>query len=619
MSRLGMTLTAPRRPYGPLGSATDPMQALYERMGMRMGTAGTSAPPTAPTAPTSATPPPAPVQGQTVAPPATPAPGQPVTPPATPWWADPTQAAKILQTLGDAYPKPASTDPAALQAIQLKQTQDLIAQLNTDAANQRSATQGNLGGLNMTNSGLGMATLAQQDNDLYARQAAAANNLAAIQAQENLAYNQQSNEFNLNRANQIGQYALGIGGLAQRGQEINHQNEQFYADQQFRATQADLDRAQQLGVLAAQQSFAGGQSAAQRQHETEMAQLAAVNQRAAQELDHAFQMGLLGAQQQFQGSQATQQQSHELDMQHAQLSQQLQITLAQLADAAAGRTQQSQQAMAQLSLQAQQIQAAIEQNRAQNTLQAQQQQNQFSLGMGGLQIQGGQLGLQQQQLGLQAQNQQVGNQISALGLIQHGLNPESQYAQSLMSNVGMGPPPGSAQSTSRPMPVMSFDQYATQHGLPSYLVQGAPRVAGSSADIAYRDMHNAYDQYAMQHQPQQTFGMGTPTWSDVANLGQLNNQTAQIQNQQNQQQFLDQLMMSRMGSGSTQPNAGNGTVLTNPLDAYSINNIASSIKNGIVPNYERGELTRLMPLALQSGKVTQSQSDWVKKQLGLLN
>lgn len=533
----------------------------------------------------------------------------------TPWFADPDAVLKLMESVNKTTSKKKSdVDSKALQDIQVKQAQQLAARNDAAFDARQSSLAGYLGGLNMNQSGLGMQTLANANDAHFRSQQEGATNLAEVLARNQLDDNRFRASLNRDDVTQNTQLALGLaqlgmdwqqqqaanalaqgrlgldtqlglgnlgiqqGQLGLQGQQLANQNQQFFAGQDFASQQAALDRHLQLGVLAAQQQFQGGQNDAARQHETELQQLGAQNQLLAQQAQQAFQQGMLQMQQQFQaqqtqatqgfqGQQALQAQAHERDMQAAQLSQQLQVTLAQLADAAAGRTLQSQQIMGQLSLQAQQLAAQIEQNRSENALQSQQMGNQFALGMGGLNLQAAQLGQQNQQA-------MYGNQLQLLGLTRQGLDPNHPLVQGMMGQMGMPvqqQPGGSLQP-------MTFEQFANQQYQIPLSWHSRPYQMGDPVDRALQQAKAGYGQYMQQFGGGQLWGMPQMTWQDVNQQQQLNNQA--IGNQMDFALGMNQLA-ARYGGGQMGPAARNETANNLPLVA---NRVIEAGQTGSIPS-----------------------------------
>lgn len=560
------------------------------------------------------------------------------TTPAANWWSTPELATQGMATFGQSFPQAAGTDPASLNAIQVKQAQDMLAQIQANFDKQRSATAGYLGGMNMQNSGLGANTLALADNEQSRQQMAAANQLAATLAQANLENNRFNAQYNLDRSGQISNTALGFAqlgantqnqqaDLALRQQQVTNQNSQFYAAQDFSADQADLDRAQQMGMLAAQQMFQGGQSDLQRQHELEVQEIAASNQAAAAALDKQFQMGFLSAQQQFQGGQAQldrQQQTgmlgmqqsfqgnqagldraQQVELQNAQLNQQLQITMAQLANAAADRSQNGQLETQRLGLQAQQIQAAIEQNKAQNQLTAQGQNNQYALGMADVNLRG-------QQLGMQQQNQNVQNQLGLLDRSYQGLNLENPMIQQLTQSLGMSQQP-QLDRNGRQMPpeiqqqTMSREQFAANQGLPASWIN-QPYSMGTSQAASIDKLNADYQAYLQQSQPQ---GMWLPRQQNMepvqfvnapspifgaGNMGNVDSNVLQLS------QAIGNQGNTRQGGGLNLGPAAQSSVLRNlPAGAQEF---VKAVKNGTPTNLSAADQKYWMQNVLNTGAVS---------------
>lgn len=494
------------------------------------------------------------------------------TPAATGWWTDPNQFGDVLAKLGMGLPAaPGGVDPNNLNQIQATQAQNLIDRMNAQQDKRMNSLAGYLGSVNMNQSGLGIGTLANAENEAYRNRGEVATNLAEVLARNNLDYNKYLGEYGLNRFKDVGDLALGMGQLGVSSQGQQNDLLKLQMSQEFQAGQSALDRAFQMGMLDRQQTFQGGQNELARQHEIEIQKLAATNAQAAQQLDQSFKAGQAEADRQQQTA-----------MQSAQLNQQLQIVLAQLADAAAGRTQQAMQASAQLQLQAQELMAKIQQNEAQNQLTAQGQQNQFALGMGQLQ-QG-------------AQGQNFGQALSLLQMTREGLNPNNPIAAGLLGRLGMGGGGGPAQPVlGGTMPQrlgkqMDFTQFARNQGvIPNFYGDYNMSDAGR-----LRSASEAYQQYAGGE------GGGQPLWMPTGGMGG------------GPPQFIDfsqggvPRQMGMGGGGSYRPGPATTNSFLSSLPSGG-QKVYKAIQSGSLPDMSQQDMYYWLNKLQGQGMITQDQ------------
>lgn len=322
----------------------------------------------------------------------------------------------------------------AMTDLNADAARNLIDEINARFAREQDSLRGFLGQNNALYSGLGGDVLADQQRGVQRDRLAVANELArselAAQQQAASQANQlalQREQLALNRELGLGELSLNAGQLAlqrdlgmgdiglrlqdlsQRGemqqaqlglqrdeqqfqqgfsqQQLQQQADQFRAQLAYDGSQADINRAFQLGVLGMEQDHATGQQTLQQQHEVTLADQAAQIQSTMQERDHAFEMGRQAVAQKHQAREAEASRQQERDLQDVQIASQIKTLAMQLADQAATRTDAASRFEAEMNFQMAQLAAQIEQNRSENLLTQQEIEGNVGLGLAELQNQ----------------------------------------------------------------------------------------------------------------------------------------------------------------------------------------------------------------------------------------